>query len=71
MAENIEHITAPLKAKGALKWSSAVLYDGVGEVVITLRLTSLELASEVYETIEREIDRDNFRLGSLNLRREG
>jgi hypothetical protein len=71
MAASIEHVTTSLKAKGALKWSSAHLYDGIGEVVVTLRFTTPELAVEAYDTIAAELEQDNFRLGSLNIRQEG
>lgn len=71
MVANIENIMRPLAEEGRLKWSSADLYETAGEIVLTLKFTSPDLASEVFTTLQDELQRDNFRLGSLNIRQEG
>ncbi|MCX5512251.1 hypothetical protein C3941_09280 [Kaistia algarum] len=71
MAVKVENVTRPLAEAGCLEWSSADLYDRAGEIVITLRFTTPELASEAYDTIAAELQQDNFRLGSLNIQRGG
>lgn len=76
MAANIENITRPLAEAGRLVRSTADLYEAsnveeYSEVTITLEFTSPGLAREVFDTLYDELDRDHFRLGSLNIRREG
>ncbi len=71
MAENIEHITRPLAASGTLSKSVAYLFHEDNEIVISLTFSAPDLTSEVYDTVLDELQRDNFRLGSLNIRREG
>ena len=63
----IESIITELNTPGVVKWASADLYDRTGEVVITVRFDTPELAAEAYETIASELESDGFRLGSLRL----
>lgn len=70
MAAIVENITRPLAEEGRLEWSAADLWPA-GEIVLTLKFSSADLASEVYRTLHDELQMVNFRIGSLNIRQEG